>query len=60
VLFNPWKLKTRKERSREQNRREGRSDVRYYFYYGKRKFTAVKVARQCPLVLLVKVGWRQR
>jgi hypothetical protein len=25
---------------------------------GERKFTALKV-RQCPLVLLVKVGWRQ-
>jgi hypothetical protein len=24
-----------------------------------RKLTALKVARQCPLVLLVKVGWRQ-
>jgi hypothetical protein len=22
------------------------------------KFTAMKVPRQCPLVLLVKVGWR--
>jgi hypothetical protein len=22
------------------------------------KFTAVKVPRQCPLVLLLKVGWR--
>jgi hypothetical protein len=25
---------------------------------GRAKFTAVKVPRQCPLVLLVKVGWR--
>jgi hypothetical protein len=22
------------------------------------KFTAMKVPRQCPLVLLIKVGWR--
>jgi hypothetical protein len=25
---------------------------------GRAKFTAKKVAMQCPLVLLVKVGWR--
>jgi hypothetical protein len=25
---------------------------------GRSKFTALKVPRQCPLVLLVKVGWR--
>jgi hypothetical protein len=25
---------------------------------GRAKFTAMKVPRQCPLVLLVKVGWR--
>jgi hypothetical protein len=48
------------EQRTEEKRREGRSVVRYYFYYGRRKFTAVKIARQCPLVLLVKVGWGQR
>jgi hypothetical protein len=26
---------------------------------GRAKFTAKKVPRQCPLVLLVKVGWRR-
>jgi hypothetical protein len=25
---------------------------------GRAKFTAMKVPRQCPLVLLIKVGWR--
>jgi hypothetical protein len=24
----------------------------------KPKFTAMKIPRQCPLVLLIKVGWR--
>jgi hypothetical protein len=34
--------------------------VRHYIYEGRvtAKFTAIKVPRQCPLVLLVKVGWR--
>jgi hypothetical protein len=26
---------------------------------GRAKFTAMKVPRQCPLALLVKVGWRE-
>jgi hypothetical protein len=26
---------------------------------GGKKFTAVEVPRQCPLVLLVKVSWRE-
>jgi hypothetical protein len=26
---------------------------------GERKLTAVKVPRQCPVFLLVKIGWRQ-
>ena len=51
-FFNPWRLKRGKEKSREQKSREGRSVMRYYFYYGKRKFTDVKVSRQYPLVLL--------
>ena len=26
---------------------------------GEKKFTALEVPRQCPLVLLVKVSWRE-
>jgi hypothetical protein len=54
TFFNPWRLKAGKVKSREQKTGEGRSVVS--FYCGKRKLTAVKVSRQCPLVLLVKVG----
>jgi hypothetical protein len=28
-------------------------------FQGETKFTFLKIPRQCPLVLLVKVGWKQ-
>jgi hypothetical protein len=33
------------------------SERRNFYYYGVGEFTALKVSRLCPLVLLVKVGW---
>jgi hypothetical protein len=56
--FNPLKPK---ERERERGRREsggGGGSDRYYILAGgpKFRFAATKVPRQCPLVLLVKVG----
>jgi hypothetical protein len=48
------------ERKRERERRESGWVVRDINLTGgnRAKFTALKVPRQCPLVLLVKEGWR--
>jgi hypothetical protein len=45
---------------RERERRESGWIVRDIFNRGedRAKFTVMKVPRQCPLVLLVKVGWK--
>jgi hypothetical protein len=57
----PWngfeRLKTEKgggvkKEEEEEGRREG-----YYMYLYRRKQKLVKVSRQCPFVLLEKVGW---
>jgi hypothetical protein len=51
------KPKRESEREREKRKWEVVCDTR--FKRGVRAmFTAMKVPRQCPLVLLVKVGWR--
>jgi hypothetical protein len=50
-------LRSRREIEREEKVGGG---VRHYIEKGRTRanFTAMKVPRQCPLVLLVKVGWR--
>jgi hypothetical protein len=57
-------LKPKKKRERERERRENGGvaiDTTFYeghkFKFFKFKFAATKVHRQCPLVLLVKVGF---
>ena len=56
--------KTERERERERRKRRGWgvfSNRRYTYYKGgvgeTEKFTALKVTRQYPVVLLVKVRW---
>jgi hypothetical protein len=59
---SPWhgfeRLKTEKGGGIEKEEKEEGWRERYYVYYYKRKQKLVKVSRQCPLVLLEKVGWR--
>jgi hypothetical protein len=53
-------LKTKREREREREKKEKVGWVARHTTFnrgGEAKFAAMKVPRQCPLVLLVKVIW---
>jgi hypothetical protein len=46
------------KRKRENRKWVVVSDITFKMGRVRAKFTAMKVPRQCPLVLLIKVGWR--
>jgi hypothetical protein len=54
-------LKSRREREREREKRKCVGSLTLHLTgRGNRvKFTVMKVSMQCPLALLVKVGWRR-
>jgi hypothetical protein len=63
VIKSNYFTKQREIERRRERRKDwgggGRCSYRHYTYYYKgesEKFTSLKVSRQCPLVLLVKVG----
>ena len=54
VLFKNWE-----QEEEEEEEEEGCSDRQHINVGEDGKFTALKVQRVCPLVLLVKICWRQ-
>jgi hypothetical protein len=56
-VINPLKTKER-ERERERRNREGRGTL-INIMGGLRKVYCSEISKECPLVLLLKVGWKQ-